>query len=135
MDCMCIPSCCKNKDNAELFINFMCDAEVAAANAGYIYYGTPNKAALELMDEDYIESELVNPPEEFMEKCYTFTNLDNRTYSLMQENFIKACTGKSDTFGKVSVAVLLGLILLLTVVVVIFNIRRAIQNRGRINKI
>ena len=135
VDSMCIPTCCKNKENAELFINFICDAEVAAANAGYIYYGTPNKAALELMDEDYIESELVNPPREFIDKCYTFTNLDNRIYSLMQENFIKACTGKADTAAKVGVVVLLASILLVTVVLGVLALRRLIQNRGRINKI
>lgn len=35
-DAMCIPANCKNKENAELFINFMCEPEVAAANSEYI---------------------------------------------------------------------------------------------------
>ncbi len=135
IDSMCIPTCCKHKENAELFINFMCEPEIAAENAAYIYYGTPNKEALELMDEDYLESELTNPPEEYLDKCYTFTNLDDKTYSRMQEDFIKACTGKASDASVVTVAVLLGLVLLATLTITVLNIRRAIRNRGRINKL
>ena len=134
VDSMCIPTCCKHKKNAEIFINFMCDAEVASENANYIYYGTPNKAALELMDDDYKESELTNPPEEYVEKCYTFTNLDDKSYNLMQENFIKACTGKASDASKTAVAVILALIVAVTLIVTFLNIRRSIRNRGRINK-
>ena len=86
IDSMCIPTCCKHKENAELFINFMCEPEIAAENAAYIYYGTPNKEALELMDEDYLESELTNPPEEYLDKCYTFTNLDDKNGTVMVQN-------------------------------------------------
>lgn len=135
VDAMCIPTCCTHKENAELFINFMCEPEIAAANAEYIYYGTPNDAALELMDEDFIESELINPPGEYLDKCYTFTNLDDKTYALMQENFIKASTGKAGISSIVTVIVILVVTLLLTVAVVILDIRRAVKNRGRINKL
>ncbi len=135
IDSMCIPVGCKHKKNAEIFIDFMCDPEIAAANAEYIYYGTPNKAALELMDDDYRESELTNPPAEYLEKCFTFTNIDDKSYALMQEDFIKACTGKASDSSKVIVVILMTLIVAVTVVVIILNIRRAISNRGRINKI
>ena len=135
VDALCIPTCCKHKKNAEIFIDFMCDPEVAAANAEYIYYGTPVKAALELMDEDYLDSELINPPEEYLDKCYTFTNLDDKTYALMQENFIKACTGKASDGAKITVIAILGIVIAITVLLVILDIRRAIKNRGRIHKL
>lgn len=135
VDNMCIHSRCKHKKNAEIFINFMLEPEIAAANAEYIYYCTPNKEALKLLDEDFFEDELVNPPQEYKEKCFTFSNIDDRTYSLMQENFIKACTGKAQTGSKVAVLILLSVIVLATLVLMLFNIRRAIRNRGRINKI
>lgn len=135
IDALCIPSCCKHKKNAEIFINFMCEPEIAAANAEYIYYGTPNTAALELMDDDYRESELTNPPQEYLDKCFKFTNIDNKSYNLMQENFIKASTGKANTASKVAVIVLLAVIILATVALTAFNIRRAVKNRGRIHKI
>lgn len=135
IDAMCIPDCCKHKKNAEIFINFMCDPEIAAENAAYIYYGTPNKEALELMDEDYRESELTNPPQEYLDKCFKFTNIDDKSYNLMQENFIKACTGKADNGSVVLVVILLAVIVLATLVLVAFNIRRAVKNIGRIYKL
>lgn len=144
LDCMCIPTCCQNKENAELFINFMCDPEIAAANADYICYGTPNKAALELMDDDYIESELCNPPQEFIDKCYTFTNLDDDVYAQMQEKFVKACSSTAEestvevrttsSSAKIAVAVILAVILMATLTIVAFDIRKAIKNRGKLFK-
>ena len=145
IDSMCIPTCCQNKENAELFINFMCEADIAAANADYICYGTPNKAALELMDDDYKESPLCNPPQEYMDKCYTFANIDDKVYSDMQEKFVKACSSTAEvsnvevkttsTESKIAVAVILAIIVLATIFVIALDIRRAIKNRGRINKI
>ena len=53
VDAMCIPSCCQNKELAEIFINFMLSPEPAIANAEYIYYASPNSLVYE--DEGYIE--------------------------------------------------------------------------------
>ena len=60
IDAMCIPSCCQNKDLAEIFINFMLDRDAAVANAEYTYYASPNEivytdaAYLEDLGEDAI---------------------------------------------------------------------------------
>ncbi|MBQ7218033.1 MAG: hypothetical protein IJS27_00900, partial [Ruminococcus sp.] len=103
--------------------------------AEYIYYGTPVKTALDLLDEDFTEFELLNPPDEFVDKCYTFTNLDDKTYAMMQENFIKACTGKASSASVGAVIAILGLVVVATLILFAFNIRRAVKNRGRINKL
>ena len=52
VDAMCIPKCSRNKELAELYINFMLEPEVAIANAEYICYASPNTAVIE--DEEYI---------------------------------------------------------------------------------
>ena len=52
VDAMCIPSCAKNKELAEIFINYMLSEEPAIANAEYTYYASPNSAVYE--NEDYI---------------------------------------------------------------------------------
>ena len=52
VDAMCIPSCAKNKELAEIFINYMLSEEPAVANALYTYYASPNSAVYE--NEDYI---------------------------------------------------------------------------------
>ena len=53
VDAMCIPSCAKNKELAEVFINYMLSEEPAVANALYTYYASPNSAVYE--NEGYIE--------------------------------------------------------------------------------
>ncbi len=51
-DDLVIPIDSPNPDLAHAFINFLCDAQVAAENTEYIYYLAPNKAAYELMSDD-----------------------------------------------------------------------------------
>lgn len=53
IDAMCIPSCCQNKELAEIFINYMLSPEPAIANAEYISYASPNSVVY--TDEGYIE--------------------------------------------------------------------------------
>lgn len=88
VDSMCIPKSTQNKEGAELFINFMLEAEVGAANAEYIGYSTPNTAAYELLPEEIKSSELVYPSAEYLKKCYSFSDLEADVYSYMQEKFI-----------------------------------------------
>jgi len=52
IDAMCIPKSAKNKEAAEMFINFMCETETALANIEYICYSTPHTAAYESLDEE-----------------------------------------------------------------------------------
>ena len=42
VDAMCIPSCAKNKEIAEEYINFCLTEEISVANAEYVYYASPN---------------------------------------------------------------------------------------------
>ena len=88
-DAMCIPTCSKNKENAEKFINFMQKPDVAAENCKYLRYGCANDEAVKLLDEDIRESELTFPPEEYLDKCYVFSNLDDDVYEYMQAQFVK----------------------------------------------
>ncbi len=51
-DGMCIPKGSKNKEIAQMYINFMLEEEIAIANAEYTYYASPNKLVNE--SETYI---------------------------------------------------------------------------------
>ena len=143
-DAMCIPANCKNKENAELFINFMCEPEIAAANAEYICYGTPNTGALELLDEEIVSSELFNPPQEYLDKCYTFSNIDDDIYAYMQKRFVEACSASAEVSSVEKrsvnpaavwgVGIILLVIIIATVCIIVLDIRRAVKNRGRIFK-
>ena len=89
VDSMCIPKSSQNPELAEKFINFMLEGEVAAANNTYIGYSSPNTAALALMDEEITSNELIYPSKEYLDKCYTFSNISDDVYSYMQEKFIE----------------------------------------------
>lgn len=89
-DAMCIPKCSKNKENAEIFINFMQDPEIAAENFAYLLYATPNQEAYDnYIDEEYKNNEFIFPTEEYLDKCYVFSDVPNDVYSYMQEQFVK----------------------------------------------
>lgn len=75
VDAMCIPKNAENKDYAEQFINFMLDPENSVENINYVEYATPNKAALELLDEETRNNELAYPPSEYLEKCESFIDI------------------------------------------------------------
>ncbi|HIU35379.1 MAG TPA: spermidine/putrescine ABC transporter substrate-binding protein [Candidatus Fimenecus excrementigallinarum] len=81
VDSMCVPSNAGNKAAAELFINFMCEPEIALANAEYLCYLCPHTAVLE--DERYTlrGNEVLYPKEEV--KTEYFHNLDRDTQDLL----------------------------------------------------
>ncbi len=74
-DNIIIPKSSTHTAEAEAFINFLCDAEVAAQNSEYIGYSTPNKAALALMGDDYIKDPTYNPPQDVLDRCTVFRDL------------------------------------------------------------
>lgn len=81
VDSMCIPANAKNKDAAELFINFMCEPEVALANANYLAYLCPVTAVLSDDRYEYKDSEVLYPKKEV--KTQYFHNLDTETLDLL----------------------------------------------------
>lgn len=89
VDAMCIPKSAQNKLGAELFINFMTDARIAKANADYIAYATPVQGAYDMLDKETKEDETIYPPSEYLDKCYTFNDVDKEIYAYMQEQFVK----------------------------------------------
>ena len=74
-DAMCIPKCAKEKDAAELFINFLCDPEISGANMDYICYASPISEAKEYMEDYLAESEIVYPSEEVLSKGTSYAYL------------------------------------------------------------
>ncbi len=88
VDAMCIPKGASNKDNAEAFINFMCDPEIMAANAEYIHYSTPSSAAKELLEEEFKNSPISYPGEDVLKRTEVFVNLPQQTLDLYDSMWI-----------------------------------------------
>jgi len=118
VDGMCIPKGAKQKEAAEMYINFMCEPAVGAANCEYIGYSTPNLASMELLDEEITSNPIAYPPAEVIEKAEYFSllsedlnkGLDDGWKSLLadDENF---------TFWLVPALLLICVILSITIVV------------------
>ncbi|MDR0880629.1 MAG: spermidine/putrescine ABC transporter substrate-binding protein [Clostridioides sp.] len=75
VDAMCIPTTNKHKKEAEQFINFLLDPEVAKQNTEYIGFSTPNAKALDLLDPEIRNNKAAYPSKEVLEKCETFKDL------------------------------------------------------------
>ena len=88
-DNMVIPKTAANIDGAHAFINFMLDAEVAAQNADYVGYSTPNAAAMELMDEEVTSDERFYPTEEARDNLEVYKNLGLEMLGKYNELFLE----------------------------------------------
>jgi len=88
-DNMVIPRTSQNIDGAHAFLNFMLDAEVAAQNADYVGYSTPNLAALDLMDPEVTEDERFYPDEETRSHLEVYRNLGLEMLGQYNELFLE----------------------------------------------
>lgn len=70
VDNLCIPTSAtpEQKLAAEQFINYLLEPEVAAQNSEFIYYASPNQAAEEFLDEEFLNDPTVYPPAEVLDK-------------------------------------------------------------------
>ncbi len=88
VDSMCIPSCARNKELAECYINFMLSDEIAIANAEYVSYSSPHTNVVE--SEEYV-GDMLELHDDVMDILYPdtgklkatyFENLDKETLDL-----------------------------------------------------
>lgn len=85
LDALCIPASSTKKEAAEMYINFMCEPDVAYATTSYIGYSTPNNLAFEMLDDEvkndgisYLSDEYIN------EHTTVFSNLSDEANREMQ---------------------------------------------------
>lgn len=124
VDAMCIPTTAENKEAAEMYINFLCEAEIALANSDYVGYSTPNSAAYELLDDDVKADEKRYPSDEFLaEHTEVFVNLSPDTNEYMQSLWNQLKIDNSNTWF---VPVFLVCLIAATVAV---NVRRAVKKK------
>ena len=93
IDAMCIPTCCQEKEAAELFINFLCDPEISAANMDFLGYSTPSTAAKELMDPEIAGSEVAYPSADTLRAASSFDFLPEETSRYMESLFMEVRNG------------------------------------------
>ena len=118
VDGMCIPKGAKQKEAAEMYINFMCEADVGAANCEYIGYSTPNLAALELLDDEVKTNPIAYPPAEVLAKTAYFVPLDDTMNKALDAGWKQLLADdESFTFWLVPALLLLAVVASIVIVV------------------
>ncbi|RKJ22404.1 spermidine/putrescine ABC transporter substrate-binding protein [bacterium D16-50] len=93
VDAMCIPITSRHKAEAEEYINFLCDPEIAGANMNYVGYSTPETAAKAYMDQEMVENPIYYPDEEILARTQVFVNLPESTSKLVDRLWAEAKMG------------------------------------------
>ena len=87
-DAICIPTTAKNKEAAEMYINFLCETDIALANCDYIGYSTPHTEAYKLLDDETKNNPLQYPDDEYLNtKTEAFLALSDETTKFTQEQW------------------------------------------------
>ena len=107
VDSACIPVTASHKREAEEYINFLCDPEIAGANMDYVGYSTPETAAKEYLDPEMAESSLYYPDEETLSRTQVFVNLPEETSRLVDRLWAEVKMGGPGE-SAVLVAIILG---------------------------
>lgn len=127
IDAMCIPTSARQKEAAEMYINFMCEPDIAFANIDYICYSTPHQEAFNMLDEEVRKSHVSYPDNEFIaNKTSVFVNLSDEANLKMQDLWTEMKSAEDETTNKWLVPVFLIFCVLLMIFVLI---RRHIKSK------
>ncbi len=128
VDSMCIPATSKNKEAAEMFINYMCETSVGYANCDYIGYSTPITAVWEMLDDDLKYSPIAYPGEDVMSKAEVFVTLPDEINAEMDSQWSQMKSYDESGGSWMVVIFLLGAVALSG-----FNIWRKLRKKMRDN--
>ncbi len=137
IDAACVLKDSKNKEAAELYINFLLDPEIARANAEYMYYASPNTAVVE--NEDYrafldeLHPDAFNILYESSTKVPTndFVNLSDETKAYMSEKWTKlGATSTEEESNNTVYIICLVIIILLAVWFIYAKIQKITREKN-----
>jgi spermidine/putrescine transport system substrate-binding protein len=77
----------RRKALAYAFVDFLNDPEIAARNAQFVYYATPNKAAEAHLPPDYFEDPVIYPSPEVLARSEPYRKLPPRSQKLLNGIF------------------------------------------------
>ncbi len=127
VDAMCIPVTSKQKEAAEMYINFMCEPDIAYSNIDYICYSTPHSAAYEMLDEDTQNDPISYPDEDYIAQNTTvFVNLSDEASREMQNLWTEMKSAEDENANTWFVPVFL---LICIGIIVFVLVRRHIKSK------
>lgn len=80
LDNICITASTERYETALHFMNYMLEAEVAAAVTNFTYYASPNEAAKEFILPEILEDESIFPPQEVQDKLVWLTEVGESAF-------------------------------------------------------
>ena len=93
VDGICIPTCAKEKEAAETFINFLIDPEICAQNLDFLGYSVPETEAKQYLDAELVANEVAYPSEEQLRNATSFDFLPEETSREMESLFMTVRNG------------------------------------------
>lgn len=98
VDAICIPKGAKQKEAAQMYINFMCEPDIAYATTDYIGYSTPNSGAFELLDDEIKNDGVSYPDDAYIdEKTTVYRNLSDEANLEMQTLWTELKSAEEET--------------------------------------
>ncbi len=127
VDSICIPKNAQNVDGAMKYIDFLLSADVALANAEYLYYTSPNKTVLENSEYSLKDDPYVYPSAEVKANAEYFHNLDETSLARMNTLWddLKV-TGDSYLGVYIGIA---GAVLVIVTVIVVRTVKKKKQDK------
>ena len=93
VDSMCIPKGAANKENAELFINFMSRTDIALRNMEYIWYASANTEAITIftMEQELssVDYEILFASDDTLANSDVFTHLPAEILTLYDQLWVE----------------------------------------------
>ena len=127
IDAVCIPKGSKNKQAAEMYINFLCEPDVAYAVTDFIGYSTPNKAAFEMLDDEVKEDGISYLDDDFIEnKTTIYRNLSDEANLEMQTLWTDMKSSEEQTPNRVIVPAFMAICVIVSLIILI---RRYIKKK------
>lgn len=126
VDAMCIPASSQNQEAAEMFINYMCEVDVALQNALFVQYTSPVEAVRELLPTELRDSELMYPDPALIERSEYPSVISDELNSAMDMAW-----SQMKSFDDTGNQWLVPVFLLVAIAMTVFNVwrRRARKKR------
>ncbi|MGL5972133.1 MAG: ABC transporter substrate-binding protein [Oscillospiraceae bacterium] len=132
VDAASIPVNSENKEIAEMYINFLNEPEVAAANIEYIGYSTPNSKAYELLDDEIKENTIIYPSQSDLDKTKVFINLPENINSVLDDLWVevKTSNNKGDSKGLFNNSLIIPILLAVVLIaLIVLNLKRSANKK------
>lgn len=127
VDSICIPSNSGSPELAEMYINFLCEPQIALANIEYINYASPNDGAIAIMSSETKNNKIIYPNQETLDNCEVYITLPDETNILMEDLWNEILSNDNAYKGWV-IPVALGVIVVLCAVIIILRKMRKREN-------